>query len=66
MDASPNQIRATVLVGSYAQVVGDGLTIVNAGKMFFGPNPEPVGVAVVMEVPWTATNEQHSCQLRLI
>jgi hypothetical protein len=69
---SPGQISATVLLCDYAQVWQGKLFVSGAGINLLGasdPNP-PYGVgvhvAVIVTVPWTAHNQQHTLKVSLV
>jgi hypothetical protein len=55
----------TLLVADFAAQHGDALTVVNAGRQFYPPQPTPSAVAAWVEFPWTGTSRQHILTLDL-
>ena len=58
-------MRVTMLLADYAAVQEGKLTIVGGGWSVIGPQPSPFGIALLVQVPWDRTNEQHTLRLAL-
>jgi hypothetical protein len=59
-------MNATLLLCDFAQPSPDGkITMVGAGWTFIGPDPTPMSVAAIVEVPLDETNYPHTFRLHL-
>ncbi len=58
-------MNATILLADAAQEVGGKLYILGAGWTHIGPQPAPMALALLIEVPWTDTNRKHTASLTL-
>jgi hypothetical protein len=61
-------MEATMLLCDHAQVANEKLYVLGGGwKLVSNPDtPFPLALAVLLEVPWTATNEKHDLTVKLI
>lgn len=59
-------MKATILLADYAQVTDGKLNVIGGGWKIIGPEAAPFAVAVLVEVPWDRTNEQHHIHLELL
>ena len=50
--ASPPTLRVTMLLADSAQVADRKLYVLGGGLSVIGPRPQPMGVAIRIEVPW--------------
>jgi hypothetical protein len=57
-------VRARVILCDFAQVADGKLSILGGGWTVKGQNA-PMGVGVIIEVPWNEANRPHNWQLRL-
>ncbi|MEQ8840845.1 MAG: hypothetical protein RIB98_07680 [Acidimicrobiales bacterium] len=62
----PPAVRVTMLLADSAQVADGKLYILGGGITAMGPRPQPVGVAIRIEVPWDRANVPHSWRLDLL
>lgn len=62
----PPSVRVNVLVADAAQVADGKLYILGGGLTAVGPNPQPMGVAIRIEVPWDRANVSHEWRIELI
>ena len=62
----PPAVRVTMLLADSAQVADGKLFILGGGITAMGPRPQPVGVAIRIEVPWDRANVPHSWRLDLL
>lgn len=58
-------MRVTLLLADYAAEFGGKLTVVGAGWTFTGPQVGPMGLGIILEVPWTETNRRHNLVIEL-
>ena len=59
-------MKVTMLLADSAQVADGKLFILGGGLSAVGPNPQPLGVAILIEVPWDRANIRHGWKLELI
>jgi hypothetical protein len=61
-------MEATMLLCDHAQVANEKLYVLGGGWKIVGSpdTPFPAALAVLLEIPWTATNERHDLQVQLV
>lgn len=59
-------MKVTMMLADFAQVADGKLTVVGGGWTMIGPDPSPFAIAVLIEVPWDRTNEQHEFRFDLV
>ncbi len=59
-------LDATVLLADSAQVADGKLYILGGGLTVIGPRPQPVGIALRIQVPWDRANISHEWVLELL
>ena len=59
-------IRVTMLLADSAQVADGKLYLLGGGMRSIGPNPQPLGIAVLFEVPWDRADVVHDLLLELL
>ncbi len=59
-------LRVTMLLADSAQVADRKLYILGGGLTMIGPRPQPLGVAIRIEVPWDRANVAHHWRLDLL
>jgi len=59
-------VSATVLLADFAQVADAKLYLLGAGVTAIGPQPQPVAVAILLQIPWDRANIAHSWLLELL
>lgn len=59
-------MAVTLLLADSAQVADGKLFILGGGLTAVGPNPQPLAVAVLIQVPWDRANIRHGWKLELI
>ena len=61
-------MKATMLLCDHAQVANEKLYVLGGGwkQVAFPDTPIPIALAVLLEVPWTATNERHELLMKLV
>ncbi len=64
--ASPPTLRVTMLLADSAQVADRKLYVLGGGVTVIGPRPQPMGVAIRIEVPWDRANVAHHWRLDLL
>ncbi len=62
----PPAVRVTMMLADSAQVADGKLFILGGGITAFGPRPQPLGVAIRIEVPWDRANVPHTWRLDLL
>ena len=62
----PPPVRVTLLLADSAQVADRKLYILGGGITLIGPRPQPLGVAIRIEVPWDRANISHTWRLDLL
>ncbi len=65
-DNPPSLLDAVVLLADSAQVSEGKLYILGGGLTVIGPRPQPVGIAIRIQVPWDRANIAHQWKLELI
>lgn len=61
----PPLVRVNLLIADAAQVADSKLYILGGGLTAVGPNPQPMGVAIRIEVPWDRANVSHEWRIDL-
>ena len=56
----------TLLLADAAQVADGKLFILGGGQHEIGPGPQPLAIAMLLDVPWDLTNTQHEWQFELL
>lgn len=64
--AAPPTLRVTMLLADSAQVADRKLYVLGGGLSVVGPRPQPMGVAIRIEVPWDRANVPHAWRLDLL
>ena len=64
--AAPPTLRVTMLLADSAQVADRKLYVLGGGVSVIGPRPQPMGVAIRIEVPWDRANVAHQWRLDLL
>ena len=64
-DHSP-LLSVTLMLADAAQVADGKLFILGGGLAEIGPGPQPVAIAMLLDVPWDLTNTQHEWQFELL
>lgn len=59
-------VRAIVLLADSCQVADRKLYMLGGGITTIGPRPQPMGVAIRIEVPWDRANINHEWELALL
>lgn len=59
-------VDVTMLLADSAQVADGKLYILGAGLQAIGPQPQPVAIALLIQVPWDRANLQHDWKLELL
>ncbi len=59
-------MKATLLLADSAQVADGKLYVLGAGWQFTGPQPGPMAVAVILDVPWDMANQSIRFELQLL
>lgn len=55
-----------MMLADAAQVADRKLFVMGGGISLIGPRPQPMAVAVLIEVPWDRANIKHQWQLELV
>ncbi|MCX7619603.1 MAG: hypothetical protein N2037_02020 [Acidimicrobiales bacterium] len=58
--------KVTMLLADAAQVADGKLFILGGGLAHIGPQPQPVALALLIEVPWDRANIPHDWKLELL
>ena len=64
--STPPTLRVTMLLADSAQVADRKLYVLGGGLTVIGPRPQPLGVAIRIEVPWDRANVAHLWRLDLL
>lgn len=59
-------VGVTMLLADSAQVADGRLFILGGGLSEIGPNPQPVGIAILIDVPWDRANINHDWKVELL
>lgn len=59
-------VDATVLLADFAQVSDAKLYLLGGGLTAIGPQPQPVAIAILLQIPWDRANIAHSWLLELL
>ena len=59
-------VRAMILLADSCQVAESQLFVMGGGITMIGPRPQPLGVAIRIEVPWDRANITHDWRLDLL
>ncbi len=59
-------VEVTMLLADAAQVSDSKVFVLGGGLVQVGPNPQPMAVAVLIDVPWDRANLQHDWKLELL
>ena len=59
-------VRVNLLIADAAQVADGKLYILGGGLTAVGPRPQPMGVAIRIEVPWDRANVSHEWRIELL
>ncbi|MFQ5557127.1 MAG: hypothetical protein ACE5GB_06425 [Acidimicrobiales bacterium] len=63
---TPPPVRVTMMLADSAQVAERKLYILGGGITTIGPRPQPLGVAIRIEVPWDRANISHEWRVDLL
>ncbi len=59
-------MRLTMLLADSAQTAEGKLFVMGGGWGLIGPNPAPMAIAMLIDVPWDQANKRHSWKLSLL
>src|SRR4051794_19704342 len=59
-------MKVTLLLADHAQVAEGKLNLLGGGWNITGPDPTPFAIALLIDVPWDRTNEDHRFLLELV
>jgi hypothetical protein len=59
-------LNATLLLADSAQVADGRLFILGGGLGEVGPGPQPMAIAMLLEVPWDQANSPHDWKFELL
>jgi hypothetical protein len=59
-------MKVTMLLADAVQAVNGKLYILGGGWSITGPEPNPMAIALKIDVPWTEANRTHTIQLDLL
>lgn len=62
----PPPVRVTMMLADAAQVAESKLYVLGGGLTVIGPRPQPLGLAIRIEVPWDRANLPHEWRLELL
>ena len=65
-DHAPGQIRVTMLLAEAAQVADSKLFVLGGGVALVSPGPNPMAVAMKIDVPWDRAGHRHDWLLELL
>jgi hypothetical protein len=66
IDDFPALAKVTMLLADSSQVADGKLFVLGGGLSQIGPQPQPVSVALLIEVPWDRANISHDWKLELL
>lgn len=58
--------QVTILLADSAQVADGKLYILGGGLNAIGPHPQPLAIAILIEVPWDRANISHDWKIELL
>ncbi|MGZ0230037.1 MAG: DUF6941 family protein [Acidimicrobiales bacterium] len=64
--AGPRSVGVTMLLCDSAQVAARKLFILGGGLATVGPNPQPVALALLLDIPWDRANISHEWAIDLV
>jgi hypothetical protein len=59
-------VKATMMLADAAQAAEGKLYILGGGWSITGPAPYPSAIALLIQVPWDRTNEEHRFRVELV
>jgi hypothetical protein len=59
-------VKVTLLLADSAQVADSRLYILGGGVTEIGPGPQPLAIAMLIEVPWDRANISHDWSIELL
>jgi hypothetical protein len=59
-------VNVTLLLADSAQEVGGKLYILGGGWSLTGPEVGPMALAIKIDVPWSAANQKHTIEIKLL
>ncbi len=59
-------VEVAMFLADAAQVLDGKLYVLGGGLQAIGPNPQPVAIVLLIQVPWDRANLQHDWQLELL
>jgi hypothetical protein len=59
-------LKATLLLADSAQVADGRLFILGGGLTEIGPGPQPMAIAMLLEVPWDQANTAHDWKFEML
>jgi len=59
-------VEVTMLLADAAQVADGKLYVLGGGLTTIGPDPQPMAIALLLQVPWDRTNIPHEWRLDLV
>lgn len=65
-DFANRTAKVTMLLADSAQVADGKLFILGGGLNAMGPHPQPVALAILIEVPWDRANLSHDWKIELL
>ncbi|MBI2705542.1 MAG: hypothetical protein HYX32_09670 [Actinobacteria bacterium] len=66
LDSSQALAQVTMVLADSAQVADGKLYILGGGVAHIGPQPQPLALALLIEVPWDRANIQHDWKIELL
>ena len=61
-----NELKVSLMLADFAQVVGGKLFINGGGWSIMGPQPTPFAIVLDVKVPWHGINVDHTLRLDLL
>lgn len=65
-DFTQHTAKITMLLADSAQVAEGKLYILGGGLSAIGPHPQPLALAILIEVPWDRANKVHDWKIELL
>jgi hypothetical protein len=59
-------VKVTLMLADAAQVAEGRLFILGGGLVEVGPGPQPMAIAMLLDVPWDRANISHDWKLELV